>query len=123
MIGLNDFREAGNMSLFDKGRDLLARQAIAYRLRRYINRMTQFSLDSKAQTIRFSVDLKGEAEPLVGDVRYELTQSGGTLKFKITGINLSKEWMNLAAQDFAVGQEFSLADKRVETLLRLLNVI
>jgi hypothetical protein len=111
------------MSLFDKGRDLLARQAIAYRSRRYINRMTQFSLDSKTRAIHFSVDLKGETEPLVGDVRYELIQSSGTLTFKVTGINLSKEWMNLAAQDFAVGQEFSLADKRVETLLKLLNVI
>jgi hypothetical protein len=111
------------MSLFDKGRDLLARQAIAYRLRRYVHRMTQFSLDSKAKTIHFSVDLKGETEPLVGDVHYELTQSSGILEFKITSINLSKEWMNLAAQDFAVGQTFSLADKRVEMLLKLLNVI
>jgi hypothetical protein len=110
------------MSLFDKGRDLLARQAIAYRLRRYINRMTHFSLDSKEKQIRFSVDLKGETEPLVGDIRYELMQ-GDVLEFKITAINLSKEWMNLAAQDFAVGQTFSLADKRVETLLKLLNVI
>jgi hypothetical protein len=111
------------MSLFDKGRDLLARQAMAYRLRRYVHRMTQFSLDSKTRTIHFSVDLKGETEPLVGDVRYELTQGDGTLEFKVTAINLSKEWMNLAAQDFAVGQKFSLADKRVETLLKLLNVI
>jgi hypothetical protein len=111
------------MSLFDKGRDLLARQAIAYRLRRYINRMTQFSLDSKARAIHFSVDLKGETEPLVGDVRYELTQSNEVLEFKITAITLSKEWMNLAARDFAIGQTFSLADKRVETLLKLLNVI
>jgi hypothetical protein len=111
------------MSLFDKGRDLLARQAIAYRLRRYINRMTQFSLDGKEKLIRFSVDLKGEAEPLTGDIRYELAQSNAGLEFKITSINLSKEWMNLAAQDFAVGQTFSLADKRVETLLKLLNVI
>ncbi len=85
--------------------------------------MTQFSLDGKAKTIHFSIELKGETEPLVGDVRYELAQGGGTLEFQITGINLSKEWMNLAAQDFAVGQTFSLGDKRVETLLKLLNVI
>jgi hypothetical protein len=111
------------MSLFDKGRDLLARQAIAYRLRRYINRMTHFSLDSRERQIRFSVDLKGETEPLIGDIRYELAQSGVGLEFKITSINLSKEWMNLAVQDFAVGQRFSLSDKRVETLLKLLNVI
>jgi hypothetical protein len=112
------------MSLFDKSRDLLARQAIAYRFRRYLTRMTQFSLDSKEQKIHFSVELKGETELLVGDVHYELRQGeNGTLHFKITQLTLSKEWMNLAAQDFAIGKEFSLADPRVATLLKIVRVI
>jgi hypothetical protein len=112
------------MSLFEKSRDFLAQQAIAYRFRRYITRMTQFSLDSKEQTINFSVELKGETEPLVGDIRYEMTQGdNATLHFKITQLTLSKEWLNLAAQDFVVGKEFSLADQRVATLLKILRVI
>ncbi len=86
--------------------------------------MTQFSLDSKEQKINFSVELKGETEPLVGEIRYELTQgSNATLHFKITNITLSKEWLNLAAQDVAVGKEFSLADPRVSTFLKILRVI
>ncbi len=86
--------------------------------------MTQFSLDSTSQKIDFSVDLKGEAEPLVGEIRYQLMQGGNSaLTFKIVDIKLSKEWMNLGAQDFAVGQEFSVADPRVSTLLKILRVI
>jgi hypothetical protein len=112
------------VSFFDKSRDFLAQQAIAYRFRRYIERMTQFSLDSKEQKINFSVELKGETEPLVGEVRYQLTQGdNAALTFKITDIKLSKEWLNLGAQDFAVGQEFSVADPRVSTLLKILRVI
>jgi hypothetical protein len=112
------------MSLFDKSRDLLARQAIAYRYRRYITRMTQLSLDSQEQKIHFSVDLKGESESLVGDVRYELRQGENvTLYFKVTHLALSKEWMNLAAQDFVVGKEFSLTDPRLTTLLKMLRII
>jgi hypothetical protein len=112
------------MSFFDKSRDFLAQQTIAYRFRRYITRMTQFSLDSKEQKINFSVELKGETEPLVGEVRYQLTQgNGAALTFRITDIKLSKEWMNLGAQDFAIGKEFSLEDARVSTLLKILRVI
>jgi hypothetical protein len=112
------------MSFFDKSRDFLAQQAIAYRFRRYITRMTQFSLDNKERKINFSLELKGETEPLVGDIRYEMTQGdSATLHFKITHLTLSKEWMNLAAQDFAVGKEFSLSDPRVATLLKILRVI
>lgn len=85
--------------------------------------MTQFSLDSKEQKINFSVELKGETEPLVGEVRYQLTEGSATLTFRITDIKLSKEWMNLAARDFAVGKEFSLSDPRVSTLLKILRVI
>ncbi len=85
--------------------------------------MTHFSLDSKEQQINFSVELKGEKEPLVGEVRYQLTQGDKALHFKITHVMLSKEWMNLAAQDVAVGKEFSLADPRVATLLKILRVL
>jgi hypothetical protein len=112
------------MGFFDKSRDFLAQQAIAYRFRRYINHMTQFSLDGKEQRINFSVELKGETEPLVGDIGYEMIQGeNATLHFKITQLTLSKEWMNLAAQDFAVGKEFSLSDQRLATLLKILRVI
>ena len=86
--------------------------------------MTHFSLDSKEQKISFSVELKGETEPLVGDIRYQLSQGDTkTLTFKITDLKLSKEWMSLAAQDVAVGREFSVDDPRVATLLKILRVI
>jgi hypothetical protein len=112
------------VSFFDKSRDFLAQQAIAYRFRRYVERMTQFSLDSKEQKINFSVELKGETEPLAGEVRYQLSQGdGAALTVRIVDIKLSKEWMNLAAQDFVIGKEFSLEDARVATLLKILRVI
>ncbi|MGL4610142.1 MAG: hypothetical protein ACRCYY_10715 [Trueperaceae bacterium] len=85
--------------------------------------MTQFSLDSKARHLQFALELKGESEPLVGEVRYDLRQENAALYVKLTEIKLSKEWLHLAAQDALLGKEFSLEDKRVETLLKLLNIV
>jgi len=70
--------------------------------------VTSLVLDSKSKTISFSLTLKGEKEPIDVEMRYRVEKQSGTSVLLIDSAHCSREWANLAFNDF-----FPLEKKRI----------
>ena len=62
--------------------------------------ITSLVLDSKSKTISFSLTLKGEKEPIDVEMRYRVEKQSGTSVLLIDSAHCSREWANLALNDF-----------------------
>ena len=96
-----------------------ARVAINSKLRG-IGEMTELAIDTKNRRLRVRLELKGEQEPIEIDVtRYELRRDHRGAEITIQGATASKQWLDVAIQEFVIGQSFPIPAK-AEALLKLL---
>ncbi len=101
----------------------LKSQAVQAAARHYLNRqledygvMTKLEIDSHNRTIHAELELKGEPQPIIVEVSgYELMESSGKTCLKFSAVKISREWMQVAFQQWAKGREFE-----VPAILRVL---
>jgi hypothetical protein len=108
--------------LINKPKDLALRYFFQSYFKKYINRVIEFSMDAKNKSIHAVIELKGEDAPITFDVHYEITvspQKDGVY-LKANNAFISKEWLNLVAQEF-IGKEFSIQGKDSAWLVQLLK--
>ena len=111
-------------SFFQRSKDatvgFAARVAINAKLRG-IGEMTELSIDTKNKRIRLRLDLIGEHEPIEIDVtRYRLRSNDERgARLTIEAVRASRPWLDVALQEFVVGQTFPLPPKAT-ALLKLL---
>jgi len=71
--------------------------------------MTNLTIDSKARTIHLELELKGETSSIRIEIeKYALHEEGGELFLEILAIRASREWMNLAADQFVKNKRFKI---------------
>jgi hypothetical protein len=111
-------------SLFQRSKDatvgFAARAAINSKLRG-IGEVTDLTIDTRNKTLRVEVELIGENEPVVIHVtEYRLHTGNRGPLVTIERATTSREWLNVALQQFVIGKKFPIPPK-VEPLLRLLG--
>ncbi|HKY54769.1 MAG TPA: hypothetical protein VJM08_10710 [Anaerolineales bacterium] len=84
--------------------------------------MLELSIDHKNKKIHAVVELKGEERPIAIDVQYELNidKQADEVRIKANSISISKEWMNLIAQE-VIGREFSIQGKDSTNMIQLIK--
>lgn len=99
-------------NIFSKSKDFAIKHLLQIRLRRYIDRMLELSVDNKNKRIHAVVELKGEESPITIDVQYELkiSKTKDMIHIKAQNVSISREWMNSVAQAM-VGKEFPVHGK------------
>jgi len=73
-------------------------------LKTYSN-MTKINIDTNQKLLSIEVLLKGDESPINIDIKYEYNKEKACIN--INEINASREWMNLAAQQFSNDQHLS----------------
>ena len=82
--------------------------------------MTELAIDTENKRIRLRLDLIGESEPVEIDVtRYRLHTTDSGAHLTIESATASRQWLNIALQQFVIGQTFPVPPK-AEALLKLL---
>ena len=94
--------------MFGNLKDSLASSAVksllAGRLERY-GRLTELRIQSREKTIVLELMLAGERDELRVEVgRYRIIGSAGAHSIIIENIRASREWLQLALEDFLVGK-------------------
>src|SRR4051794_18519603 len=111
-------------SLFQRSKDatigFAARSAINSRLRG-IGEVIELSIDTNRKTIRARLALLGESEPIDIDVTsYQLRTNDRGTDVIIEGATTSRQWMNVALQQFVIGKGFPVPAK-AEGMLKMLG--
>jgi hypothetical protein len=96
-----------------------ARVAINTKLRG-IGEMTELSIDTKTKRVRLRLELIGENEPIDIEItKYRLRSSERGAQLTIEGATASRQWLDVALQQFVIGETFPVPQK-AEALLKLL---
>lgn len=81
--------------------------------------MIDFKLDSKSNSIAFSIHPKGEEDPIDFNVdHYKLSREGEKFFIEVSGIHTNREWMNIAINNFLPKGKFPIPAE-YEKLIRL----
>ncbi len=103
-------------SIKDKTVSFIAEKVLKSKFERY-GTMLDFKINSEEKNIYLKINLKGEAEPLEIRVKeYSLITEEDENYLLIGSLNISKEWIDLLADDFLKGQKFKLPKGVVSTL-------
>jgi hypothetical protein len=98
---------------------LAARVALNTKLRG-IGEMTELRIDTKTKRVRLRLELIGESSPIEIDVqRYTLRYTEQGAEIVIEQASASRTWLDVALQQFVIGQVFPVPAK-AESLLKLL---
>lgn len=85
-----------------------------------VGTVLELKLDSKQGLLQATLDLKGEAQPLViEDLRFKVTEQGGKTILEINSVKTDREWMNTIA-NLALPQTIEL-DGTVGRVLGMLK--
>jgi hypothetical protein len=101
--------------------------ALAFALRKVINtrlgaigEVTGLALDTADRRARLRVALRGEPDEIDVEVReFVLDRSDGADWISLTDVRASREWVDAALRQFAVGRSFRLSP-RAAAAIRLL---
>lgn len=61
--------------------------------------MTKLQIDSKKRTFHCELDLKGETTSIIVDGCYAVANQDGKAFCELTGIQTSREWVNVVLDD------------------------
>ena len=108
------------LKIFDKPKDLILKNALQFYLGRYIKRMLELSVDRENKKVRALVELVGEEEPIAVEAQYDISinEAGDEVRVKANSISVSREWIDLVAQEF-IGQEFFIEGKNAVRMIKL----
>jgi hypothetical protein len=89
----------------------LARQYINSKISDEYGIVTKLEIDRTKKTIQAELDLKGENQPIVVDVRaYELIAAPDKTLIRLADVKISKEWVNALYQRFGRDRTFEVPD-------------
>ena len=99
-------------TMFGNLKDSLASSAVksllTARLERY-GRVTELRIRSRDKTLLVQLMLAGERDELTVEVgRYRIIGSAGAHSIVVESIRASREWLQLALEDFVVGKPFPI---------------
>ncbi|GEM_PF-471656 len=79
--------------------------------------MQNLSIDSTQKTIHFEISLRGETQPIAIDIeQYELIHEGLQTFFLAKKARASREWLQAAIDQFAVGRKWPVPEQWVSLL-------
>ena len=107
-------------------KNYVIKRGVEYLLKEYVTRMVNLSIDPEKKTFQFSVELKGETEPVHVEVKnYEFEEKGGKTFLIIHDLSVSKEWMNVLAEKVVKEApiEIGAGSKKFLEVLRLLHMV
>lgn len=86
--------------------------------------MLELSIDRENKKLHAVVELAGEEKPIAIDVQYEITlnESLNETRLKANSISISREWLDLVAQEF-VGQVFRIEGENSARLIKIVKDI
>lgn len=100
------------MGLFGSFKDNISSMAAEKFLTQYIQRygkLLDFKLNSQQKKIDVKVQLLGEVSPVEVNIgNYSLIDEGEKSYVRINEIKTSREWLNLALNDYIKGRKFEL---------------
>jgi len=105
-----------------ESKNLVVKTAVRLYFRKYINRILELSIDNQRQKFHVAVELKGEEKPIIIDIEYEISinEPDNIVQAKAHNISISKEWMNLVAQE-ALHRDFHISGKSTVRLIKLIK--
>jgi len=108
--------------LANKSKNLVIKIAVQRYFRKYINRILELSIDSQQHKFHTTVELKGEEKPITIDIEYELSinEQDRIVQAKAHNILISKEWMNLIAQE-ALHRDYHISGKGTVRIIKLIR--
>jgi len=106
------------LNLKDKGVSLAAKTAInVYLQKEGYGEMLKLNLDSQNKKLDAEIMLKGEKEPLSVSIdRYEIIDRDGETFIKLSGIETSREWINILVASEVEGKEFKIPSQYKDKL-------
>jgi hypothetical protein len=109
-------------NLAKKSKNLVVKTAVQLYFRKYINRILELSIDNQRQKFHVAVELKGEEKPIIIDIEYELSinEQDSIVQVKAHNISISKEWMNLIAQE-GLHRDFHISGKDTVRIIKLIR--
>ena len=111
---------------FSKVKDYAIRRGVEQLLKDYVKCMVNLSINPATKTVKFSVELKGEEMPITVEVsNYEFEDRDGKLFLTLHDLSVSKEWMQVVAQQALVGRpiEMGAESTKILEVLRMVNVL
>jgi hypothetical protein len=111
-------------NLAKKSKNMVVKIAVQRYFRKYINRVLELSIDKQQQKFHVVVELKGEEKPITIDMEYEFSiiEPGSIVQAQAHSILISKEWMNLIAQE-ALHRDFQFSGKSTVRMIKLLRML
>jgi len=109
-------------NLAKKSKNLVVKIAVQRYFRKYINRILELSIDNQQHKFHATVELKGEEKPITIDIEYELSinEQDSIVQAKAHNILISKEWMNLIAQE-ALHRDYHISGKGTVRIIKLIR--
>ncbi len=92
----------------DRAVEAAARGFISQKIQRF-GELKRLELDTRQKRMELEVALKGEVSPVNLTIDgYEVVRRGSEAYLVVRQVRASREWIALAAEEYAVGQEFKL---------------
>lgn len=113
-----------SMSLFSGAKD----KALQYAALTYLNskllapygRATELQIDSRAQTLRIILELKGEASPIELEItEYQILQETGRYFALVKSARTSREWLTTLAREELCNRRLELGPNIGPLLMKL----
>ena len=83
--------------------------------------MLSLKIDRSTKSASLQILLAGESEPVSVEIgKYHLDDINGKKFVVVDSVTISRQWMNLAAQDYLVGRPLQLSFSLPEIVLKLL---
>jgi hypothetical protein len=80
-------------------------------------KMLELKIDHANRTVRASIMLKGEREPIdIKIEKYSITNDGDDASIVIEEAETSREWLNAALKNFVLGQPLPLPAKYINLI-------
>jgi hypothetical protein len=113
------------MGIFSNAKDrMIERVALSYlnaNLLAPYGRATNLTVDSTAQTLRITVELKGETTPVELEiVGYEISEDADRYFASIKALNASREWLTTLAREQFCNRRFELSAQVARLLMKVL---
>jgi predicted alpha/beta-fold hydrolase len=109
-------------NLAKKSKNLVVKITVQRFFRKYINRILELSIDNQRHKFHATNELKGEEKPITIDIEYELSinEHDSIVQAKAHNILISKEWMNLIAQE-ALHRDYHISGKGTVRIIKLIR--
>lgn len=109
-------------NLAKKSKSLVVKIAVQRYFRKYIIRILELSIDSQQHKFHATIELKGEEKPISIDIEYELSinEQDSIVQVQAHNILISKEWMNLIAQE-ALYRDYHIRGKGNVRFIKLIR--